>query len=200
MKNTNRKQIRPFLLAFFAPILVQSVISCGRRPVPDDKEPVDLTSSPIGRGFMPELPQMPPPQLTPPELPGMPAVPPAFNSPEVPNPQGVALTDLQIDMIKYVNRTRMARDLKPLVVDPDMTKDASAWATHFANLRSRNRLAEVPYSQNVCAPAINPGDAVAKWLNNPDSQTARNIMNPNFTKVGAGMGFTDTGYGYMFFQ
>lgn len=103
-------------------------------------------------------------------------------------------------MVKYVNRTRMARDLKPLIVDPDMTQDAATWATHFANLRARNRLADVPYSQNVCAPAINAGDAVAKWLNSPDSQTARNIMNPNYTKVGAGGAFSDTGYWYLFFK
>ena len=188
-------------LAFFAPILLQMTLACGRRPAPEDKEPVDLTTSPIGRGFMPEIPQMPPPQLTPPELPVPPVgPPPAFQSPEVPNPENVMLTDFQIDMIKYVNRVRMQRNLKPVVVDAEMTKSASLWSSYFAERHQRQRLADVPYPQNTCAPAINAGDAVAKWLNNPDSQTARNIMNPNYTKVGAGAAFSDTGYWYMFFQ
>ena len=205
MKNNSLHKILAahFIVASLAIVTMGINLSCSRE-VPEDAAPLDLTSSRLGRALAPLAP--PPPPTTGIDAP-LPLSPSpnrptgVIDTPEVPNPQGLKLSDNEIETVKLINRSRINHNLNALIVEQKLMDTANYWASYFAALRQHNQLARgTNYAHNVCSPTIDAADAFHKWRISPDSQAASNMHDPIFKYIGVGSVFSDTGYWYVFFN
>ncbi len=203
MKNNSLHKILAahFIVASLAIVTMGINLSCSRE-VPEDAAPLDLTSSRLGRALPPVAP-LPTSRVDAPlPLSPSPTRPTrVIDTPEVPNPQGLKLSDNEIETVKLINRSRINHSLNALIVEQKLMDTANHWASYFAALHQHNQLARgTTYAHNVCSPTIDAADAFHQWLASPNSQASSNIHDPIFKYIGVGSVFSDTGYWYVFFN
>jgi len=145
-------------------------------------DPVALDSSTASTSFIPAG-----------SVPAKTTVPQVAADPWVPNPDHVAITDVEASIIRETNIARQQTDprLRLLVVRQDLMNIARQTAAYNARYNTPNRHSGANTYENVYyampnAQATVFGNAMGPgWLTHPGHR--ENLLNPNTTGIGAAM-------------
>ncbi|MGN0649902.1 MAG: CAP domain-containing protein [Oscillospiraceae bacterium] len=122
------------------------------------------------------------------------------------------LEEYRARVLELVNEARAAEGVGKLTTEEKLTKSAQKRAEELETLFSHTRPDgsscftmldefDVTYwsaGENIAAGYSSPESVVEGWLNSPGHR--KNILNPNFSKLGVGVAFSENGYGIYWSQ
>lgn len=118
---------------------------------------------------------------------------PSADSSTVPMDQGSAY------IINEANKDREAHGLPVFQTDATLNQKAQEWSQHMADNQVFNH-SDMPYAENIYM--SNDKEAIAEaeggWMNSPGHRA--NILNPNHSKIGVGVAYSEQDHSFYMTQ
>lgn len=122
------------------------------------------------------------------------------DTPTVPNPKEVSLSEVEELIVQFTNEERVKRGLPALKVSPrlqELTRQKAQNMAKSQNL-SHNISPQTPGGENIAWNQASAKEVVQSWMNSSGHRA--NILNPRYSEIGVGMAQGNGPYWAQMFQ